>query len=181
MGVPECPCVAPLRQPASTAATTVSPSTNSPDSTLTRCTNKVLAIFCTSVTAARALSPAPVPLTVPTSAIWPPDSAYSGVRSKTSSTRSAPAPSACDTTGTRLPSMKMPRILASEVNSSKPVNSVGPASNSSTYAVGVEVGMRMLARGGVGLGAAALLGHQFAETGLVERQTGLRRHLQREL
>ena len=37
-------------------------------------------------------------------------------------------------TGTRLPSTKMPRILASEVNSSNPVNSVGPASTSSRYA-----------------------------------------------
>ena len=37
----------------------------------------------------------------------------------------------CVTTGTRLPSTKMPRILASEINSSKPVNSVGPASTSS--------------------------------------------------
>ena len=38
---------------------------------------------------------------------------------------------ACATTGTRLPSTKMPKILASEVNSSNPVNSVGPASTSS--------------------------------------------------
>ena len=75
MWVPEWPWVAPLRQSGSTAATTVSPSTNSPDSTLTRCTHRVLAIFCTSVTAALALSPAPVPLMVPASAIWPPDSA----------------------------------------------------------------------------------------------------------
>ena len=37
----------------------------------------------------------------------------------------------CATTGTRLPSTKMPRIRACEVNSSKPVNSVGPASTSS--------------------------------------------------
>ncbi|COX06502.1 Uncharacterised protein [Mycobacterium tuberculosis] len=75
MWVPEWPCVAPRRHPGSTAAITVSPSTNSPDSTLTRCTQSVLAIFCTSVTAARAASLEPVPLMVPSSAICPPDSA----------------------------------------------------------------------------------------------------------
>ena len=75
MWVPEWPWVAPCRHFGSTAATTVSPSTNSPDSTVTRCTNSVLAIFCTSVTAALAVSLDPVPLMVPMSAIWPPDSA----------------------------------------------------------------------------------------------------------
>ena len=55
------------------------------------------------------------------------------LRSRTSSTRSA-AWAPWPTTGTRLPSTKMPRIRASEVNSSNPVNSVGPASTSSRYA-----------------------------------------------
>ncbi|PQM47362.1 hypothetical protein C1Y40_02439 [Mycobacterium talmoniae] len=127
MWVPEWPWVAPLRQAGSTAAMTVSPSTNSPDSTLTRCTHSVWAIFCTSVTAAWA-APA---LMVPASAICPPASAYSGVRSSTSSTRSAVTASPWDTTGTRLPSTNTPRIRASLVSSSNPVNSVGPASISS--------------------------------------------------
>ena len=75
MWVPEWPWVAPWRHCGSTAATTVSPSTNSPDSTLTRCAHSVLAIFCTSVTAAFAVADAAVPVMVPSSAIWPPDSA----------------------------------------------------------------------------------------------------------
>ncbi len=40
--------------------------------------------------------------------------------------------------------------------------------------------MRMLAGGGVGLGAAALLGHQFPKTEFVDRQSGLGGHLQGE-
>ena len=48
MWVPEWPWVAPCRQPGSTSAVTASPSTNSPDSTVTRCAHRVLAIFCTS-------------------------------------------------------------------------------------------------------------------------------------
>ena len=75
MWVPEWPWVAPWRHFGSTAAMTVSPSTNSPDSTLTRCAHSVLAIFCTSVTAALAVSDAPVPVMAPSSAICPPDSA----------------------------------------------------------------------------------------------------------
>ena len=75
MWVPEWPWVAPWRQRGSTAATMVSPSTNSPDSTTTRCAHNVLAIFCTSVTAALAVPEEPVPVMVPSSAIWPPDSA----------------------------------------------------------------------------------------------------------
>src|SRR5271156_2552109 len=171
MWVPECPCVAPFRQSGFTAPTTVSPSTNSPDSTLTRCTHRVLAIFWTSVTAALALLLAPVPVMVPSSAIWPPDSAYSGVRSSTSSTRSAPSPP-CATTGTRLPSTKMPRMRACEVNSSKPVNSVGPASTSSRYAVRSACAC---------LRAAALLGQQFPEPEFVHLQVGFGGHLEGEL
>ncbi len=48
-------------------------------------------------------------------------------------------------------------------------------------AVSGQVGMRVLARGGVGLGAAALLGHQFAEAELVDLQAGLGGHLESEL
>ena len=62
MWVPEWPWVAPRRHAGSTGAMTLSPSTNSPDSTLTRCTHSVLPIFCTSLTAALADSPAPVPV-----------------------------------------------------------------------------------------------------------------------
>ena len=42
-----------------------------------------------------------------------------------------PRPRRAATTGTRRPSTKMPRILASEDSSSNPVNSVGPASTRS--------------------------------------------------
>ena len=60
----------------------------------------------------------------------------------------------------------MPRILASEVNSSNPVNSVGPRVDE--LAVGGQVGVRVLAGRGVGLGALALLGHQPAEALFVD-------------
>ncbi len=48
-------------------------------------------------------------------------------------------------------------------------------------AVGAQVSMRVFARGGVGLGTAALLGHQLTEPDFVYLQTGFGRHLQREL
>ena len=40
--------------------------------------------------------------------------------------------------------------------------------------------MRVLAGGGICLGAAALLGHQFPKTEFVDRQSGLGGHLQSE-
>lgn len=43
-----------------------------------------------------------------------------------------------------------------------------------------EIGMGVLAGGGIGLRPTALFGHQFAETELVHRQPRLGRHLQRE-
>ena len=48
-------------------------------------------------------------------------------------------------------------------------------------AVGRAVGVAVLVRGGVGLGPAALLGHQRAEALLVDGQPGLGGHLQREV
>ena len=46
------------------------------------------------------------------------------------------------------------------------------------FAVCRQVGVRLLARGGVGLGALALLGHQSAEAFFVDAQAGLGGHLE---
>ena len=43
-----------------------------------------------------------------------------------------------------------------------------------------QIGVRLLARGRVGLGALALLGHQAAEAFFVDAQAGLGRHLERQ-
>jgi hypothetical protein len=62
-----------------------------------------------------------------------------------------------------------------EVNSSKPVNSVGPASTSSRNA---DRSACACLRAAVGLGAAALFGHQFPEPEFVDREARLGGHLQ---
>ncbi len=49
------------------------------------------------------------------------------------------------------------------------------------FAVGGQVGVRLLAGGGVGLGALALLGHQAAEAFFVDAQAGLGGHLEGQL
>ncbi len=179
MWVPEWPWVAPWRHSRSTAATTVSPSTNSPDSTLTRCAQSVLAIFWTSVTAAFAVA----------GGSRSGDGAFVGDLAAGLGVERCAVQDQLDavrlllpswaTTGTRLPSTKMPRILASEVNSSKPVNSVGTGVDE--FAVSGQVGVRLLAGGGVGLGALPLFGHQAAEALFVDGQAGLGRHFEGQL
>ncbi len=58
------------------------------------------------------------------------------------------------------------------------MNSVGPALTSGEV---LEVSVGVFAHGGIGFGAQALLGHQFAGSGLIHLETGLGFDLERQL
>ena len=180
MWVPEWPCVAPCRHRGSTAAMTVSPSTNSPDSTLTRCAHSVLAIFCTSVTAALAVPDVPVPVIA---ALVGDLTARLGVErgavqdqldalgaGRLAVVRHHRYPLAVDEDTENL-------CLGGQFVEAGELRRAGV----DQVAVGRQIGVGLLAGGGVGLGALALLGHQAAEAFFVDGQAGLGGHLERQV